>query len=626
MSITGAVIIAFVMIVRLFLKKLPRKYSYILWIIPAIRLLIPFSVAAPVSVFNFIHIPEPHAVISDSGEVNEPPALTDDIFTEPITDAVIGEVTDDGYLDSVPDGWYTGESVPQITGPVFTYDVITNPPLATDPIAAPEVTDAPDADMPAAPVVSEVNTALTLWRAACAVWATGVIAMLCYLAYSFAATKRAVEHSYKIGEGLYSNGYIDTPFVFGYIKPRIYVPLGLDDKEFAYVVAHEKTHIKRCDHIIKAAASLILCVHWFNPFAWLAFKLMTVDMELSCDERAINTYDLDVRKDYARALLNMSVVSKKVPFHGMLSFGESSIKSRIKGILRMKKPAAWACVLAVAVTITAAVCLLTNAEQTPPDKVGEDTTDSVETTEPADTDEPVTDEPVTDEPITTDDPVTTDPPSVDGETEHLFEDKLKDYTTADIRIGVTVPAMWSFESDVATQNGEKCFEFVSAWPYALGLDTESIKTAGGYEGVTTVEEKTGEPGEAYNYLYHGKTSIGDYFECVVLRNGYYVHLRLDGDTADSVVLNTVLESVKIYLGNALGDTSMLSHSKGNLVVDVIGLDVQVCEGIERLMKEDAEYVSSRIVSSIEFRNKYINITTNNIILSSFYYIQIINIF
>ncbi|MBQ5809157.1 MAG: hypothetical protein IIW21_05315, partial [Clostridia bacterium] len=340
MSITGAVIIAFVMIVRLFLKKLPRKYSYILWIIPAIRLLIPFSVAAPVSVFNFIHIPEPHAVISDSGEVNEPPALTDDIFTEPITDAVIGEVTDDGYLDSVPDGWYTGESVPQITGPVFTYDVITNPPLATDPIAAPEVTDAPNTDMPAAPVVSEVNTALTLWRAACAVWATGVIAMLCYLAYSFAATKRAVEHSYKIGEGLYSNGYIDTPFVFGYIKPRIYVPLGLDDKEFAYVVAHEKTHIKRCDHIIKAAASLILCVHWFNPFAWLAFKLMTVDMELSCDERAINTYDLDVRKDYARALLNMSVVSKKVPFHGMLSFGESSIKSRIKGILRMKKPAA----------------------------------------------------------------------------------------------------------------------------------------------------------------------------------------------------------------------------------------------------------------------------------------------
>ncbi|MBQ1213007.1 MAG: hypothetical protein IIX69_06260 [Clostridia bacterium] len=388
MSITGAVIIAFVMIVRLFLKKLPRKYSYILWIIPAIRLLIPFSVAAPVSVFNFIHIPEPHAVISDSGEVNEPPALTDDIFTEPITDAVIGEVTDDGYLDSVPDGWYTGESVPQITGPVFTYDVITNPPLATDPIAAPEVTDAPNTDMPAAPVVSEVNTALTLWRAACAVWATGVIAMLCYLAYSFAATKRAVEHSYKIGEGLYSNGYIDTPFVFGYIKPRIYVPLGLDDKEFAYVVAHEKTHIKRCDHIIKAAASLILCVHWFNPFAWLAFKLMTVDMELSCDERAINTYDLDVRKDYARALLNMSVVSKKVPFHGMLSFGESSIKSRIKGILRMKKPAAWACVLAVAVTITAAVCLLTNAEQTPPDKVGEDTTDSVDITEPADTDEP----------------------------------------------------------------------------------------------------------------------------------------------------------------------------------------------------------------------------------------------
>ena len=120
MSITGAVIIAFVMIVRLFLKKLPRKYSYILWIIPAIRLLIPFSVAAPVSVFNFIHIPEPHAVISDSGEVNEPPALTDDIFTEPITDPVTGE----GYFDSVPDGYVTSEGAPQITGPFYTDEVI----------------------------------------------------------------------------------------------------------------------------------------------------------------------------------------------------------------------------------------------------------------------------------------------------------------------------------------------------------------------------------------------------------------------------------------------------------------------------------------------------------------------
>lgn len=384
MSITGAVIIAFVMIVRLFLKKLPRRYSYILWIIPAIRLLIPFSVAAPVSVFNYIHIPEPHAVIEQT-EVTDAPALTDDIFTEPITspitvpitDAVIGEVTDDGYFDSVPDGWYTGENAPQIPGPVYTFDVITNAPAVTE---APVASDTPVSDEP--------NTALILWRTACAVWALGTAGMFGYLAYTFAATKKQIEFSYKIGDGLYSNAYIETPFVFGYIKPRIYVPFGLNDKQFEYVVAHEKTHIKRGDHIIKAAASLILCVHWFNPFAWLAFKLMTVDMELSCDERAINTYDLDVRKDYARALLNMCVVSKKVPFHGMLSFGESSIKSRIKGILRMKKPAAWACVLAVAVMITAAVCLLTNAEQTPPDKVGEDTTDSVETTEPADTDEP----------------------------------------------------------------------------------------------------------------------------------------------------------------------------------------------------------------------------------------------
>ncbi len=436
MSITGAVIIAFVIIVRLFLKKLPRKYSYILWIIPAIRLIIPFSVAAPVSVFNFIHIPEQHAAVVEQGEVTEPPALTDDVFTDPVTDAVITDpiTNPDDNFDNVPGGVISGEIGPQITGvPSYTAEVVTNAPSVTEPIGAPAIPDMPEEpeipdtpDTPQAPVLTETSTAVTLWRAACAIWATGVIAMFCYLAYSFAATKRAVEFSYKIGEELYSNGHIETPFVFGYIKPRIYVPFGLDDKEFAYVVAHERTHIKRGDHIIKAIASLTLCVHWFNPFAWLAFKLMTVDMELSCDERALNTYELDARKDYARTLLNMSVVGGKMPFHGMLSFGESSIKSRIKGILRMKKPAAWACVLAACAIIVCAVCLLTNAEQTPPDPVGTDTTDPAETTDPVDTDEP----PVTDDPVTTDAPVTTDPiETADGKEYNAAGDLIKETIT-----------------------------------------------------------------------------------------------------------------------------------------------------------------------------------------------------
>ncbi len=384
MSITGAVIIVFVVLIRLFLKKLPRKYSYILWIIPAIRLIIPFSFETPVSVFNYIRIPEQHAAVVGSGEVIDP-VFTDDLLPDPVTQY-------DEYPGSVPTDQITGENAPQYTGPVYTDELITREPIS-EPVGAPIMTDAPNVphspsepsitDAPQPPVLTETSTAVTLWRAACAIWATGLIGMLCYLIYSFSATKQVVECSYKIGEGIYSCPNAETPFVFGYIKPKIYVPFGIDDKrEFAYIIAHERTHIKRGDHIIKAIASLILCVHWFNPLAWLAFKLMTVDMELSCDERALNTYDIEARKDYARTLLSMCIVSNKVPFHGMLSFGESSIKTRIKGVLGMKKPAAFVCVLAVAVIITAAVCLLTNAEQTPPDPVGAETTDPAETDVP----------------------------------------------------------------------------------------------------------------------------------------------------------------------------------------------------------------------------------------------------
>ena len=600
MSITGAVIIAFVMIVRLFLKKLPRKYSYILWIIPAIRLLIPFSLAAPVSVFNFIHIPEPHAVISDSGEVNEPPALTDDIFSEPIADPVTGE----GYFASVPDGYVTGEGAPQITGPFYTAEVITGAPAAPNVPEEPDVNVTPDT--PDVPDAQVNDNAVALWRAACAVWATGAAAMLCYLAYSYIATKKEVAFSYKIGEAIYSNGQIETPFVFGYIEPRIYIPFGLDDKEFAYVVAHERTHIKRGDHIIKAVASLILCVHWFNPFAWLAFKLMTDDMELSCDERAIDTYDLEVRKEYARTLLNMSVGGSKVPFHGMLSFGESSIKSRIKGVLRMKKPTALACVIAVAVIITASVCLLTNARQTPPDPAG--TTDVADTTDGNDTDAPdITDAPDTTEHVETTVPADTDePPAVDGMIERCFENKLKDYTSTEMKIGITVPEEWSFDGDSATLNGKTVFSFVRAWPQVLGIDPDVFKKT--FEGAEAiVEERIGGANDNFSFFMHSKNSKGHRYNYVLLCRGYYVNVYFfDESAVDDATKNAVLASVRVFNDKTKGVGDLIwLVSMDRYTIDVINVDNETVDYLDRSRSEEMFHITIRYV---DFLNKHLNIT------------------
>ncbi len=322
MSVTGAIIIAAVMLIRLCMKRLPRQYAYFLWIIPAIRLLCPLTVSSEASLFNLFP--------TQSVQVEyEEQVVTEQTVELPKT------------------------AIPQETTPIVTVHYPEQP-------AQPSQQDIVNEKQPTEEAVPRKVSAIYVVSV---VWIAGTAAMIVYVASSYIRTYRRIRSAALLQNNIFISHSIDTPFVFGLIKPKIYIPDGISGTDLQYILAHENAHIKRLDHVAKLLAMVILSVHWFNPLVWLGFKLMTDDMELSCDEKALGSYDVEDRKAYATTLLNMSVRQNSLNLGGMLSFGESGIKTRIKGVLAMKKPKAIACVLAVAVIIAAAVCLLTSAEQ-----------------------------------------------------------------------------------------------------------------------------------------------------------------------------------------------------------------------------------------------------------------------
>ncbi|MBQ4039703.1 MAG: M56 family metallopeptidase, partial [Oscillospiraceae bacterium] len=147
---------------------------------------------------------------------------------------------------------------------------------------------------------------------------------------------------------IYQTEAVSSPFIMGFVKPKIYIPYGLDPSSLEYVLAHEKAHIKRLDHIVKPISFLVLTAHWFNPLVWLSFYLMSRDMEMSCDEKVL--VKGAPSKDYSTTLLSLAV-KKRFPSPSPLAFGESGVKGRIKNALKFKKPALWITVIAVIICI-----------------------------------------------------------------------------------------------------------------------------------------------------------------------------------------------------------------------------------------------------------------------------------
>lgn len=196
---------------------------------------------------------------------------------------------------------------------------------------------------------------LSVWMSAGAVlWLTGIVVLLLYSLFSLRQLRKNLKSAILDRDNLYLSESIQTPFVIGMFRPKIYLPATLSGEQKRYIVLHEQTHIRRLDHLIKITSFLTLCIHWFNPLVWLAFFLSGKDMEMSCDEAVIRKLGPDIKQDYSSSLLVLATGRQTIS-GAPLAFGEGDTKSRVKNVLSYKKPAFW--IILTAVAAVAALCV-----------------------------------------------------------------------------------------------------------------------------------------------------------------------------------------------------------------------------------------------------------------------------
>ncbi|NLO08720.1 MAG: hypothetical protein GX129_02470 [Clostridiales bacterium] len=299
MSLTASYVILFVILMRLLFKKAPKVISYVLWGVVAFRLIIPFSFESIISL------------------------LPRNMNTNPIPTDII-------YQQS-----------PKINSGIESVDTVVSDFL---PLAAPG---------------DSVNPLQIYVEIGTYIWIIGIVGLLVFSLLSVLRLKSQLKDTQLIEKNIYLVKNLKTPFVLGLIKPKIYLPDGLNTSEKGYILLHEQTHIHRKDHIIKILAFLILAVHWFNPLVWIAFRLMSMDMELSCDEQVLKEMNIDIKKPYANSLLSLST-GRHFMKGGPLAFGEGNVKSRIMNVLSYKKPPFWIIVISVLIVVSLFIGLMAN--------------------------------------------------------------------------------------------------------------------------------------------------------------------------------------------------------------------------------------------------------------------------
>lgn len=300
MSLTASYVALIVIIVRFFLKKAPKIFSYALWAVVLFRLLCPFTFESYMS-----FMPANMESISENIVFNEYHSV--DAETK--------------VIDSTAN------------------NSIQSPLLPANQNASPTQRD----------VIVEAG-----W----VIWVVGITILLTYGLFSYFKLKRKLAVATLVNDNIFETDEIKTPFVLGMLKPRIFIPVNIPPDEIDYIIKHERTHIKRYDYIIKPISFIALSIHWFNPLIWLSYFLMSKDMEMSCDESVMKGAVQDVRVRYSNSLLSLSDKKKRllVP----LAFGESNVKQRIKNILNYKKPSFWIFLLVVVIVIIVWFALGTN--------------------------------------------------------------------------------------------------------------------------------------------------------------------------------------------------------------------------------------------------------------------------
>ncbi len=313
MSLTASVAIIFVLLLRLLLKKAPKVISYALWAVVLIRLLCPVSIESGLSLFGLFDTPTVDMTEHSSAVEYIPSNIVHTEFPEVVLPVPgVGEA----ITEVLPQGEEQLRADP-LEGPIF---------IATY------------------------------------VWWGGMLVMAIYGIVTYLRLRRKLITASPLRDNIYLADDIDSPFVMGLFRPKIYLPSAMEEREQSYILLHEQHHIRRLDHVVKALAFVALCIHWFNPLVWLAFILSGKDMEMSCDEAVVRKLGTQIRADYTASLLSLAT-GKRIIAGMPLAFGEGNTKGRIRNLAKWKKPAVWVVIVAVIVCIILAVCLLTNPEE-----------------------------------------------------------------------------------------------------------------------------------------------------------------------------------------------------------------------------------------------------------------------
>lgn len=299
LSISASWLILAVLVLRVVLKKAPKWVMPLLWGVVALRLVCLFSIESALSL-----IPSAETIPSEIVTETREPVLYEQA----------------------------------------TLDIVTNPTL---PSAA---------EVPVGVSRQQAQVDFNIYSI---LWLAGMAALLVHALVSAEKLKRKLATAILLRDNIYESEFVDSPFVFGVVKPNIYLPMHMDEGTAAYVIAHERAHLARRDHWWKVLGYLVLALHWFNPLVWVVYILFCRDIELACDEKVVKGLDGAARADYSQALLSCAAPKRAVAACP-LAFGEGNIKMRVKSALHYKKPAFWVAAAAVLAVVIVAVCFLTN--------------------------------------------------------------------------------------------------------------------------------------------------------------------------------------------------------------------------------------------------------------------------
>lgn len=333
-NMTVSVVIIAVLLARFLLRKMPKKYSYILWSIVGIRMIFNLPFATNISVFNLFR----------------------------------GFAKRSSTMDTMLAGSRK-----------------TNLQRATDVLNTIGTSETSTAHASSNTAANAVTHTLTTSQMVLGIlgllWLIVVALFVAYGIYSYVKCRMLVRtaviarditsatHKEKASASVWECDRIPSPFVLGIIRPRIYIPFRMPKQEQAYILAHEQCHIRRLDPLWKLIAFLLLAVYWWNPLVWCAFFYLVRDMEMSCDEAVIEQFGNEIKQGYSNSLLSFAMERHPYSF-APIAFGEGDAGRRIKNVLNFKKPQTWAAILVIVLLVVVGVSCLTNGK----DKISSDVT------------------------------------------------------------------------------------------------------------------------------------------------------------------------------------------------------------------------------------------------------------